>query len=183
MCGTQVLLRSSDRRGLTVKSIRSCHHLRIHMDRFSAKTRSSPKNNQVLSSRGRGRDGFSRRTRERLTPHAPRLDEQPYAATNQTTSELEPAIGDFLLLPYGRSDFMVQVLSKAHGRVTVQFLNKKDRKTDPTSSFEFEWQLEPAASPFEFELHCMFINNGRSSGWLEQESRASTKEANEAASR
>ena len=54
------------------------------MDRFSAKTRSSPKNNQVLSSRGRGRDGFSRRTRERLTPHAPRLDEQPYGITTRT---------------------------------------------------------------------------------------------------
>ena len=53
------------------------------MDRFSAKTSSSPKNNQVLSSRGRGRDGFSRRTRERLTPHAPRLDEQPYGITTR----------------------------------------------------------------------------------------------------
>ena len=71
-------------------------------------------------------------------------------AANQTTSELDPAIGDFLLLPYGRSDFMVQVLSKAHGRVTVQFLNKKDRKSDPTSNLKLVWYRKlPSSNVFD----------------------------------
>ena len=67
-----------------------------------------------------------------------------------TTSELDPAIGDFLLLPYGKSDFLVQVLSKAHGRVTVQFLNKKDRKTDPTSNLKLVWYRRlPSSNVFD----------------------------------
>ena len=44
------------------------------------------------------------------------------------------------------------------------------------------WTETPVASEFEFEfvLICL-IRFGRSSVWLEQENRASTKEANEAA--
>ena len=71
-------------------------------------------------------------------------------AANQTTSKLDPAIGDFLLLPYGRADFLVQVLSKAHGRVTVQFLNKKDRKRDPTTNLRLVWYRKlPSSNVFD----------------------------------
>ena len=54
---------------------------------------------------------------------------------------------------WGRFGFGVasaQVLSKAHGRVTVQFLNKKDRKTDPTSNLKLVWYRRlPSSNVFD----------------------------------
>ena len=71
-------------------------------------------------------------------------------ATNTTVSKLDPAVGDFLLLPYGSADFLVQVLSKAHGRVQVQFLNKKDRKKDPTTNLKLVWyRTVPSSNVFD----------------------------------
>ena len=73
-------------------------------------------------------------------------------AVNQPISDLDPEVGDFLLLPYGSADFLVQVLSKAHGRVTVQFLNKKDRKTDPCSDLRLVWYRKiPSSNVFDEE--------------------------------
>ena len=43
------------------------------------------------------------------------------------------------MLPYGSADFVAQVLSKAHSRVKVQFLNKKERKKDPTTNLKLVW--------------------------------------------
>ena len=63
---------------------------------------------------------------------------------------MDPNVGDFLLLPYGAADFVVQVLSKAHGRVKVQFLNKKDRKQDPTSNLRLVWyRTIPSSNVFD----------------------------------
>ena len=63
---------------------------------------------------------------------------------------MDPNVGDFLLLPYGAADFVVQVLSKAHGRVQVQFLNKKDRKKDPTTNLKLVWyRTVPSSNVFD----------------------------------
>ena len=73
-----------------------------------------------------------------------------------------------------------QVLSKAHGRVQVQFLNKKDRKKDPTTNLKLVWyRTVPSSNVFDegatdehaevyvqihqFQFHS-YINQGEPSG-------------------
>ena len=86
--------------------------------------------------------------RHQRSPRTP--DREHRHQRDHLASELDPNVGDYLLLPYGSADFVVQVLSKAHGRVKVQFLNKKDRTKDPTSNLRLVWyRTIPSSNVFD----------------------------------
>jgi len=60
-------------------------------------------------------------------------------ALNVPISELAPKVGDYLMLPYGRNDFIVQVLGFDNGMIRFQYLNKKNRKTKPYEGMRLVW--------------------------------------------
>ena len=63
-------------------------------------------------------------------------------SVNDAISTLEPKVGDFLMLPYGRQNFIVQVLSYSHGSVRIHYLNKKkgkEKTKEPLTNLRLAW--------------------------------------------
>ena len=94
---------------------------------------------------------------------------------NAALSELDPKVGDFLLLPYGQTDYVVQVVSAAHGQIKVQYLNKTNRKDNPCSNLRLSWykQLpssnafdDAATDQFEEIFQDKLTNKQVAEGWL-----------------
>ena len=64
---------------------------------------------------------------------------QPVEAVNGPVSELDPKVGDYLLLPYGKADYVVKVIAYTHGIVRFHYLNQENPATNSHTALRLVW--------------------------------------------